>query len=298
MKRFDDVPGSRRKLFLAVTGSVGFAVACTCGLLGAIPSRVQSQGKNAATVAPAYEFEAASIKPNKSGLTSFAPGYTVDGYRAECVHVGSLIREAYGVQDYGLSGVPDWLRTECYDVEAKMEASVADALSKLSPDQLKLARQQMLQALLVERLNLKIHRETKEMPVYFLVIGKNGSKLHDSKPGDTHTFPGPDGGAVRGHIQIGRGNGGGQKARAFSTSMKILEEWLSIELTRSVLDRTGLTGAYDFTLEWMPDTGPTPTPDAANADSLPGIPGASICTALQQQLGLKLESGKNPLKSS
>jgi uncharacterized protein (TIGR03435 family) len=207
-----------------------------------------------------------------------------------------LIREAYGVQDYGLSGVQDWLNTERYDVEAKMEASVTDALKKLTPDQLELARQQMLQALLAERFNLKIHRETKEEPVYLLVIGKNGPKLLDSKPGDTHTFPGPDGGAVRGHIQIGRGNGGGQKAMAFSVSMKILEEWLSIELTRPVLDRTGLTGTYDFTLEWMPDTGPTPTPGAANADSLPGIPVASIFTAVQQQLGLKLEPGKGPIE--
>jgi bla regulator protein blaR1 len=296
MQRIGNVIGIRRKLLLRAAGLAAVAVTVVFGLVNATPSRAQSQAQNTAAVAPAYEFEAASIKPNKSHVINFRPGFTLDGYRAEDASVQWLIREAYGVQDYGLSGAPDWLKTERYDVEAKMEASVADALGKLPPDQLQLARQQMLQALLAERFNLKIHRETKEEPVYLLGIGKNGPKLQDAKPGDTHTFPGADGSAVLGRIQIGPGSGGGQKARAFAVSMKMLGEWLSRELTRPVLDRTGLTGAYDFTLEWMPDMALSPTPDAANADSLPGNPMASIFTAVQQQLGLKLEPGKGPIE--
>jgi bla regulator protein blaR1 len=69
-----------------------------------------------------------------------------------------------------------------------------------------------------------------------------------------------------------------------------------MEVSRPVMDKTGLTGIYDFTLEWMPDTAPTSTPDAPSSTGLPGIPAATIFTALQQQLGLKLEPGKSPIE--
>jgi uncharacterized protein (TIGR03435 family) len=89
---------------------------------------------------------------------------------------------------------------------------------------------------------------------------------------------------------------GDLKIQALSTTTKSLGDWLVRELSRPVLDKTGLTGTYDFTLEWMADTASTPSPDAANAVTLPGIPGASLFTALQQQLGLKLEPGKSPIE--
>jgi uncharacterized protein (TIGR03435 family) len=79
--------------------------------------------------------------------------------------------------------------------------------------------------------------------------------------------------------------------------MKGLGDWLTTEVSRPVLDKTGLTGVYDFTLEWMPDTNASaPAPDAQSAVTLPGAPAASLFTALQQQLGLKLESGKSPIE--
>jgi uncharacterized protein (TIGR03435 family) len=296
MKKYGDVLRSRTKFFLSVTGLLGVTAACTCGLLGVIPSRVKSQPQNTTAVAPLYEFEAVSIKPNKSGVTSFRSGFTVDGFRAEDADVRWLVQQAYGVSDYFLSGVSDWLNTERYDVEAKMDTSVADTLSKLTPAQLKLVQQQMLQTLLAARLNLKIHRETKDEPVYFLVIGKNGPKLQDAKTTDTRTFLNADGSPARSRMQIGAGKGGAEEVQAFSTSMKTLGDFLTRQLSRPVLDKTGLTGAYDFTLEWVPETAPTPSPDAANAVTLPGVPGAYLFTALQQQLGLKLEPGKGPVE--
>ncbi|HEV3220064.1 MAG TPA: TIGR03435 family protein [Candidatus Acidoferrales bacterium] len=295
MRKTGKAIGIRRRQSLSAGGLLVVASLVVFGLAGTTPGAAQSQVQTTTAAAPRYEFEAASIKLNKSQMTSFRPGFTVDGYRAESVPLQYLVQEAFGVREYGISGGPDWLRSEFYDVDAKMESSVADALGKLPPAQRTVARQQMLQALLAERLSLKIHRETKEEPVYLLVIGKNGPKLQNSKPDNAQTYPGPDGSATRGRIQIGRGSGGGQKARADSVSMKLLEQWLTMELGRPVLDRTGLTGAYDFTLEWMPDMVQTPPPDAVSADSLPGIPGASIFTAVQQ-LGLKLEPGKSPLE--
>jgi uncharacterized protein (TIGR03435 family) len=266
------------------------------GLTSALASRAQSPAQSTPSIAPVYEFEAASIKPVVDCSGDFLPGFTVDGYRGECVSVRQMIREAYGVRDYGLLGGPDRLNTELYDIEAKMESSVVDALAKLTPDQLKLARQQMLQALLAERFKLKVHRETKEEPVYFLSVGKNGPKLQDAKPGDTHTFPGADGSAVRGQIALTPGSGGGRKAGAHSVSMSLFGEYLSFVLARPVVDKTGLTGEYDFTLEWMPDMAQATAPGAVGADSLPGAPGASIFTAIQDQLGLKLESGRSPIQ--
>ncbi len=293
MKKFRDVRRSHTKLFFSASASLIFAATCACNLLAAIP-----QQQNTTAPAPTYEFDTASIKPNNSNVTSFRPGFTPDGYRAEDTTVHSLIQQAYYVQDYQLSGISDWMNKERYDVEAKMDPSVADALSKLPAAQLKLARQQMLQLLLAERFNLKVHRETKDGPVYFLTIGKNGPKLQDAKTRKTVGMLNADGTPALGGIQIGpgTGTGGADKARAFSFSMEGFGDWLTIKIHRPVLDKTGLTGAYDFTLEWMPDAPQTSSPDAANGITLPGVPGASLFTALQEQLGLKLEPGKSPIE--
>lgn len=297
MKRLGDAVGSIRKPLLGAAGILGFTTSVVFWLLYAMPGRALSPSQNTAAVAPEYRFETVSIKPTKSDCSgSFIPGYTVDGYRAECVTVRNLIRTAYDVKDYGVSGNPDWVNTELFNVEAKAETSVADALSKLTPEQLKLARQGMLQALLAERFNLKIHRETKDEPVYLLVVGKNGPKFQNANSGDTHTFPGADGSAVRGQIALGAGSEGGRTAKGHSVSMKLFADYLSLVLGRPVLDRTGLTGAYDFTLEWTPDATQTPAPDPAIADSRPGLQGASIFSAVQEQLGLKLEPGKGPVE--
>jgi uncharacterized protein (TIGR03435 family) len=279
------------KSFLHLASSLLFAAACACTLLGAIPNQIPPQQQSTTTPTPPYEFDTASIKPNKSNVFTFRPGFTPDGYRASNLSVKYLIQLAYGVQDYRLSGLTDWLDAEHYDIEAKMDPSVADALSKLPSAQLELSRQQMLQSLLAERFNLKIHRESKEGPVYFLTIGKNGPKLQDAKT-DNALAVNADGTPARYRIQIGPES----KTYAWSTSMKSLADFLARQVSRPVVDKTGLTGIYDFTLDWVPEAPPTSSPDAANGVTLPGVPGASLFSALQQQLGLKLEPGKSPIE--
>jgi uncharacterized protein (TIGR03435 family) len=276
------------KKLLKVATPLIIAAAGACSLLGA---QTPPQTASASAAAPKYEFETASIKPNKSGFTTFRSGFTVDGFRADGTQVRWLIQQAYGVSDFFLSGIPDWLNAEHYDVEAKMDASVADSLSKLTPPQLKLAQQQMLQTLLAERFNLKIHRETKDEPVYFLIVGKNGPKLQDAKTDDTRGVLNADGTPARSRMQLGPGS----KTYAWSTSMKTLADFLTRFLSRPVLDKTGLTGSYDFTLDWMPDAPPASSPDAVNAVTLPATPSASLFSAVQP-LGLKLEHGKAPVE--
>ena len=290
MKKFRDVRRSRTKLFFSAAASLLVATSCACSLLGAIPNQTPAQQQSTIAIALTYEFDTASIKPNKSNVFTFRPGFTADGYRAADISVKYLIQLAYGVQDYRISGLTDWLDSERFDIEAKMDSSVADALQKLPPAQLELARQQMLQSLLAERFNLKIHRESKEGSVYFLTIGKNGPKLQDAKT-DNALAVNADGTTARYRMQIGPGN----KTFAWSTSMKGLADFLARQLSRPVLDKTGLTGIYDFALDWTPDAPPNSSSDAANGVTLPGTPGASLFSAVQQ-LGLKLEPGKSPIE--
>jgi len=298
MKKFGDVFGSSRKLLLSAAGFLAVAAPIILGLANATPIAARSQDQNKVASAPAYEFEAASIKPTKSRGSSFAAGFTTDGYRAAYVTLQTMIAQAYGVRPYQISGGPSWLISDFYDVEAKMDPSVADALKTLGPDQLKLARQHMLQALLADRFALKARSETKEGPLYFLVVGKNGSKMQDAKPGAALQLLGPDGGGMTGVIALERGSGGGMKAVATSVNIASLTRYLSQQLRRPVLDKTGLTGIYDFTLDYVSDLAQSPVSSSADDNMLPADPGGtSVFTAVQQQLGLKLEPGRGPVET-
>jgi uncharacterized protein (TIGR03435 family) len=298
MQKPGELSVSRRKLLLSAFGIMAGAASIMLGFADGAQSWAQSQPQGARTNAPTYEFEAASIKPSKLRGGSFIAGFTTDGYRAAYEPLQTMIVQAYGVRPYQISGAPSWVMSDFYDVEAKMEPSVADALKTLGPDQLKLARQQMLQALLADRFALKVRNETKDGQVYFLSLGKNGSKMQDAKPGAELQLAGPDSGGITGVIQLVRGTGGGRKAMATSVNTAYLTRYLSQLLRRPVLDKTGLTGIYDFTLDFVPDAGQAPSTNNADDNALPVDPGgASIFTAVQQQLGLKLEPGRGPVET-
>jgi uncharacterized protein (TIGR03435 family) len=137
-------------------------------------------------------------------------------------------------------------------------------------------RRTMFQQILADRFKLVAHHETRELPIYQLTIGKNGSKLKESAPDDpASTKPSRKG------IMFGPGRG---KVTATGGSLSMFITALSRQLGRIIVDKTGLTGRYDFTLEWTPD-------DAAPSDQS----GPGIFTAIQEQLGLKLEPTKGPV---
>ena len=237
-------------------------------------------------------FEVASVKPNNSGdnrvmFRGNGGRFTVIG-----ATVRMLIQQAYRVRDFQLSGGPGWLGSDRFDIEAKPE-NVAD----LNPERMPL----MLQGLLEERFQLKIHKETKELPIYELVVAKDGAKLK-SVPEPPRPIPGtppgplpaPGGPMPPGSFRIGRGEMMGS-----AIPIENFLQSLSTMLGRTVVNKTGLTGFFDVQLHWAPDAGETgpfgPVPGVQPPP--PADPaGPSIFTALQEQLGLRLESSKGPVE--
>jgi uncharacterized protein (TIGR03435 family) len=281
-----------KNMLPAVCEAIGLAVALLFGLLYATNSRA-AQGpakpSTQTTTAPLPAFDVASIKPGKSDMGSTLL-FRLDGFTAKGMNLKSLIKEAYGLEDDQIIGAPGWVNTQAYDIEAKVDGADAAALRKLSDDQRKL----MFQSLLRERFQLKGHLENKELPILALVIAKNGPKLKEAKPGDTYPdgLKGPDGkpGGHAGMLMWGNGRLTGQ-----GISIASLVKPLTQQLGRTVLDQTGLTGKYDIELRWTTDntSAPTPGPDSGLVaeSSTP-----SIFTAIQEQLGLKLESHKAPVE--
>ncbi len=288
--------GKKRMLSLAVLLAAVFLVGF--GVLDALQSRGASQDTSKAGAS--YEFEVASIKPNKAGNNMIRIMFSPNGFEGTNATLQMLVKIAYGVDDNQISGGPNWLSTDHFDINAKMDSATADALHKLTEDEAKLERQHMLQALLADRFKLAFHRETKELAMYALVVAKNGPKLQAAKPGDTYPngIKGPDGVGRPGVMRMGRGELTGQ-----GLPMSALARLLTQQLGRTVTDKTGLTVKYDFTLKWTPDEGEAamfrgadPGPQGSASTTSADSSGPSIFTAIQEQLGLKLESQKGPVE--
>lgn len=280
---------------ISETNATAVGVPVVFGLLHSPQTGAESQASSA-TTAPVYEV--ASIKRNKSGPGIIKLDFPPNGLTATNVTLDMLIEEAYGVEEVQISGAPGWFKSEWYDIEAKVDSSVADRSSKLTEDQRTAEQHPMLQALLADRFKLTLHRESKELPVYALVIAKNGPKLQEAKRGDTYPngLVGLDGHGAPRLMQVGRG---------VIICQALPVEWLvhalTLQLKRPVLDRTGLKGIYDYRLHWTPDDskwavfkGPEDQP-GIDGTRLPEPSGPSIFTAIQEQLGLKLEPQKGPV---
>jgi uncharacterized protein (TIGR03435 family) len=152
----------------------------------------------------------------------------------------------------------------------------------------------MLQPVLAERFQLKVHRETRDLPVYELVVAKGGPKLHEAKPGDTYPngIKGPDGHSGPGLIWIQDG-----QLTCQAVGMVELTRILSQRLGHNVLDKTGLTGKYDLAMQWPPpEDRPGPMFDGGEGGNAAESSGPSIFTVIQEQLGLKLESHKTAVE--
>jgi uncharacterized protein (TIGR03435 family) len=300
MHKFGDVLENRTKSMLSALRLAVPGALVVVGLSIAAPSRarVQKQTQTQNTVAPAlpkFEYEVASIKPDLSDHTSAGWMISPDGLTVTNFSLAGLIENAYGIRKYQLSGAPDWLNSETYDVDAKMDAATAEALKKLNSEDQNLEQQQMLQTLLADRFKLKIHRETKEGPVYLLAIGKNGFKLQEARPGATY----PNG-AGPGSMSSSS-NWLAETMMFQAMPISGLARNLEARLGRPVLDKTGLTGNYDFTLKFAIDRSQSQsvTGDSPNAQPAPGQidPDAPfLLEAIQKQLGLKLEPGKGPVE--
>jgi uncharacterized protein (TIGR03435 family) len=222
------------------------------------------------------KFEVASVKQSSSPPYGFSGVIRprADGLSVARADLKSLVQWSYGVKRYQITGGPRWLESEFFQIEAKAQGPTTREDLRL-----------MLRALLAERLKLTLHPATNELPVYALTLAKGGAKLRDAEPGAD---------PPQAMISMFRD---GQKMFSRLTGSKTfmwqVVDVLSAVLSsagRPVVDRTGLKGCYDFTLEWDPNE-PAPGGDPANAQA----PGPSLFSAIQEQLGLKLEAQRSPV---
>ena len=253
-----------------------FAATGTAALLGPVAvGTVAVLGIHAQQL-PAKEppsFEVISIKPSIVSRGASSGGDLPGGerYSAMNISLGGLIITAYGVSPLQVSAKTALL-AERYDIEAKAEHPV-------SSEQMS----RMLQALLVARFKLRVSRALKELPVYALVVGNGGSKVHQSHDGI-------------GGVVSGKGSGRGHLV-AQNISMTAFAASLSSSVGRIVVDETGLPGTYDVDLTFSPPEPTGPLDDAGGRDHVAlTSDGSSIFKALQEQLGLKLEPKKAPVE--
>lgn len=179
------------------------------------------------------------------------------------------------------------MTSERYDVEAKSSGGTDTdirSMSEAQRDEFEKRIQMKLQSLLADRFGLAIHRETKEMTVYELVVGKGGPKL---TPAPADNGKGPRGMRMRPGAFEGMG-----------ATISMLAQTLSDATSHKVIDNTGITGNYNFKLDWTPTPGQMVPPPGPENEALPppDPSGPSIFTAVQEQLGLKLESTKGPVE--
>jgi uncharacterized protein (TIGR03435 family) len=263
---------------------------------------------------PPPQFEVASVKPNKSGDGRVMIGVQPGGrFTATNVPLRLLIRNAYQLQDFQIIGGPDWLTSDHFDIVAKAEGGDIGDPFRAEKQGEPSRGQLMLRALLAERFKFEAHTENREMPIFALVLarsdGKLGPQLQKSStdcealraagrgrgPVGPPPPPGPPqpGDRMQCGIRIAPGNMvvGGSTLTQFANSIGMF-------VGRTVVDRTGLTGAYDFNLTWTPDQIAN-RPPGSPEPLINGVPidpnGPSIFTAVQEQLGLKLDSQKGPV---
>ncbi len=200
------------------------------------------------------------------------------------VSVRALILQAFHIKDFQLTGGPAWLADERFDIVAKTEDAT------ISDDQL----WQLLQPLLADRFRFRFHRVAAQLPVYALVTAKGGPKLKD------HALPADlkDGGKDEATVS-GRTSGTKSSLQAVKISTAKLADILGGHLDRTVIDRTGLKGNYDLKLDWAEERQGEPLMQSllTSLQADLGMSGPTLFTAVQEQLGLKLESAKGQVET-
>jgi len=227
-------------------------------------------------------YDVVSIKPNRSGSGRNSISENSDSFSATNISLKSLLVNAYDVRDYLISGLTGWANSDRFDVNAKIVEVDTDALKKLTDEQ----RNAMLQQMLADRFHMKVHLQTEVLPIYEMIVAKGGPKITAVEP----IGPDPDAdrnsdfkGMSRGNMRVSN-----TELTAHDVPLDNLAYALSGRLSRTVVDKTGLKGKFDLSLTWSPD-------DESAAASDSSAP--SLFTALQEQLGLRLQPAKGPVET-
>jgi len=244
---------------------------------GTVPGQAPPAAQSGAAALPS--FAVAVIKPGKPDSTGFAWRNTPDGISFTGMPMQQILCAAFNLEDDRVVGLPAWIREQRFDIEARVDPADLPQYKDLNYHQ----RYAMIVPVLSDRFNLKFHHESRVLPVYVLTIAKGGSKL-------TGTKAGPDGKEKDSGWSMGNG-----QMDAHATTIESLIQALSPQVGHTILDKTGLTGHYDFKLRWTPDDAPPMS--GADGTNAPGSDASAppLFTALQEQLGLKLESRKEPV---
>jgi uncharacterized protein (TIGR03435 family) len=229
-----------------------------------------------ATTTPA--FDVASIRENNTATDGRHHIYSSPNdshFRTVNLSVKDLLQFAYALPANQIVGGPAWLDSLDFDIDAKAGPEIDARMHDLPSEQGRLIKQQMVQALLADRFQLKAHQETRQLPIYSLVVAnpKAGPKFKPSEADGTTI----DTGRSSIHVQ------------GSDHTVDLLARQLALVLGRVVIDHTGIDGRYDLTLRWTPDDA-APAGSAALANAPP-----DIFTAIQEQLGLKLQPAKGPV---
>ena len=278
----DHVKLSRQNSFLIllfVAGWIAVPAPRADGQTGAAGSLASP---HAAAPVSAPVFDVAAIHRNVADQTghSHIVSSPFDGnFKTVNVSLKALIRWAFEMPETRILGGPAWMETAKFDIDAKADSSVDAGMQALSSDAGRQQKERMVQALLADRFKLLSHTETRELPIYVLVVAKGGPRF----------------GAIQSNgTTVNSGNG--RIAVQGSNSVALLAEQLAKVVGRVVVDRTGIEGRYDLKLKWTPDDGATAWFNGTGGASAAADSGPSIFTALQEQLGLKLESQKGPVQ--
>ena len=241
------------------------------------------------------QFEVASIKPSAAGPGSMFGSRGPGMFNTENTPFKMLMSQAYGVKGFQISGGPSWINSDGYTITAKAsgEGTPKERFEKMML---------MLQVLLEDRFQLRFHRETKEMPIYALTVAKSGKLApancvqYDEKNRPAPPAAGQPPIRFCGNIRGGR-SGPNSTLDAMGISMADFIRWLSNVTGRTIVDKTGFAGTFDAKMEYMPEMaqGAPPTGDGAPPPPVENA-APSLFTALQERLGLKLESERGPVE--
>ena len=277
-------------------GGLGLALmvgVCALSAAGQVAGTVVTGTGADAAYVPTMTFDVASVRQVKVTGGSFVMG---GGWinphssmlQSQHSQIETLISLAYSIHRYQIAGLPDWPWPTMFDVEAKSDTEADAKLAKLNDKDARAEKEHMLQALLADRFKLRSHWETREGPTYNLVVSKAG-RLEGSKsvPLTAEEQKNFGGGGIP--TFFGRGDGSGQDFIGHACPMPVLVGVLADQFNRPVTDKTGRTGNYDFFLKYGNVRVSDPKRDEND-------PTPSLEDAIQDQIGLRLESAKGPIR--